>query len=250
MVNDHDCLREDLEAMTLAGHPIIPLDRLLDALDGTTRLDPGSVCLTFDDGCDFDVRDIDVPGVGRQRSFLGILEDFRQHHGPGVQPGLQATSFVIASAAAREAIDRRSLFGRGWMRDDWWAAACRHPLMAIGNHSLDHHHADIAPEDPGRGRFDHLSSVAECDRQVIDAARRIEAMCGVRPTVFAYPFGESSDFMRESYFPEHASRHGCRAALGDEPETIGPDSDRWNLPRFVCGRDWTSSAGLLQLLRG
>ncbi|MDX1555761.1 MAG: hypothetical protein R3212_07030, partial [Xanthomonadales bacterium] len=80
--NDHVALKADLKALHDSGRHIIPLDRLLDWLDGEAPDEAvaDAVVLTFDDGCDFDVRDIDYPGQGVQRSFLGILEDFRSEH--------------------------------------------------------------------------------------------------------------------------------------------------------------------------
>ncbi len=43
-----------------------------------------------------------------------------------------------------------------------------------------------------------------------------------------------------------AQRHGFTCEVIDEPMTGG--DDRWNLPRFVCGRDWSSPDGLEALL--
>ena len=37
-----------------------------------------------------------------------------------------------------------------------------------------------------------------------------------------------------------------RASFGARPMTGG--DDRWNLPRYVCGRDWSSPDGLEALL--
>ncbi len=120
--NDHVALEHDLEALHASGAKIIPLGELVDQLDGNGCDEgvSGAVCLTFDDGCDFDVRDLDYPGFGIQRSFMGILQDFTKKHGKGAQPGLHATSFVIASDEARRIIDTRSLFGKGWISDGWW----------------------------------------------------------------------------------------------------------------------------------
>lgn len=245
-VNDHTALAADLEALHAAGLRLAPLASLLGSLEGSAWPADTTVCLTFDDGCDLDVRDIEFPGAGLQRSFLGILEDFRRRHGPEAQPGLHATSFVIASAEARRRIDARSLFARGWMNDDWWAAAARHPLMAIGNHGLDHNHPDLGGN--GRGGFSIIDSPERCREQVLRAAILIEQRCGRWPEAFAYPFGESSDYLRGTWFPGFVAEHRCRAAFGTAPGWITPDSDRWNLPRFVCGRDWTTPGELLGLL--
>ncbi|MBT8061476.1 MAG: polysaccharide deacetylase family protein [Xanthomonadales bacterium] len=240
--NDHVAFAADLEQLHGDGWRFISLDTLLDCLDGSGVAPGKSLCLTFDDGCDFDARDIDYPGFGVQRSFLGIMRDFVARHGPSEQPGLQATSFVIASGEARGIIDQKSLFGKGWISDDWWG---EDPLIGIGNHGWDHNHPDLGPE---RGGFSGISTMAQCERQVEEAATEIEQRCGTRPAFFAYPFGESSEFIREHYFPKFTHRHRCRAALGTEPGHVTAESNRWNLPRYVCGRDWKSPHELLSLV--
>jgi peptidoglycan/xylan/chitin deacetylase (PgdA/CDA1 family) len=248
--NDHVALKEDLEALHEAGFDITPLDRVMDQIDeadGSTG-DPNArqVVLTFDDGCDLDVRDTDWPGHGMQRSFLGIMQDFIAVHGLQAQAGLHATSFVIAGTEARGTIDAGSLFGQGWMSDDWWREAAAGSLLGIGNHGWDHNHPDL--EGPARGNFHSVDSHAQCLLQVVHAASAIEFRTGKWPSYFAYPFGESSDYIRDSFFPEHKQLHGCRAALGTSPGFVTPESDRWNLPRFVCGRDWDSAQSLLELV--
>jgi peptidoglycan/xylan/chitin deacetylase (PgdA/CDA1 family) len=248
--NDHAALREDLEALHSAGYRFITLGKLIDHLEGKSAQEDfsSSVCLTFDDGCDFDVRDLEYPGIGPQRSFLAILEDFVKKHGPQAQPDLHATSFVIASSEAREIIDARSLFAQGWMSDDWWRDAADSDLMAIGNHGWDHNHPDLASDGSNRGDFISIDTAMECEKQVIRAARFIAGKCGHWPEFFCYPFGESSTYIREEFFPGQLSRHRCRAALGTDAGLVTRKSDRWNLPRLVCGRDWKTPARLLEIL--
>jgi peptidoglycan/xylan/chitin deacetylase (PgdA/CDA1 family) len=246
--NDHVALREDLHALHQAGLRIVPLDWLADWLDGS-RDDAqmaDTVVLTFDDGCNFDVEDLDYPGHGMQRSFAGILRDFEAAHA-GAAPRLHATAFVIASREARRLIDAGSLFGRGWIGDEWWSATDRSGLIAIENHGWDHNHPDL----PGRqrGAFHTVDTQEQCLQQVVQAAAAIASRSGRQPRYFAYPFGESSAYIREQFFPGHAEIHGCRAALGTDPAPASRSSDRWNLPRFVCGRDWRSCTELLQLIR-
>lgn len=249
--NDHVALRMDLAALHQGGYRIIPLASLIDCIEGKA-VDAGlfgTVCLTFDDGCDFDVSDLDYPGYGPQRSFLGIMQDFLDVHGQDAQPHLHASTFVIASGEARRIIDGRSLFGKGWISDGWWAAAESHRLLSVGNHGWDHNHPDIDPLDGSRGGFAGIETHAQCHHQVVEAAKTIEQKTGTWPEVFAYPFGESSVYMREKYFPGNFAEHRCRAALGTEPGKVTRSSDRWNLPRYVCGRDWHSPDELLNLVR-
>lgn len=249
--NDHSALREDLECLHAAGFRVVPVGRLLDGLEGEIpqqELDR-TVCLTFDDGCDFDVRDLEFPGLGQQRSFLGIMQDFISRHGRQAQLRLHATSFVIASAGARRIIDERSLFGKGWISDDWWATCSTGGLMSIGNHGWDHNHPDLSTEDVNAGGFASIDTREQCEQQVLHAAGYIMEKSGAWPELFAYPFGESSRYIREEYFPNHQAKHRCRAALGTDPGLVTSKSDRWNLPRFVCGRDWRSSSQLLELFQ-
>jgi peptidoglycan/xylan/chitin deacetylase (PgdA/CDA1 family) len=250
--NDHVALRDDLRVLLQAGRQVVPLDWLLDVFDGSrTAADLAqAVVLTFDDGCDFDVRDLDYPGHGPQRSFAGIFADHIKASGnPPLR--LHATAFVIANREARRVIDAGSLFGKGWISDDWWRDTDRHGLIAIENHGWDHNHPDLAHPDLAgkqRGRFHTVDTEAQCLQQVVAAAGAIEAVTGRWPRYFAYPFGESSAWIRSEFFPHYTEAHGCRAALGTEPRPVTPASDRWNLPRYVCGRDWKSAQELLALI--
>jgi len=245
--NDHIALHDDLRVLHRHGYLLAPLDWLADWLEG--RRDDADlerrVILTFDDGCDLDVRDLDYPGHGLQRSFQGILNDF-QAQSARPAPALHATAFVIASREARHTIDRGSLFGQGWISDDWWRSTDTGGLIAIENHGWDHNHPDLAGGQ--RGGFHTVDTQEQCLQQVVQAAAAIELVTGRRPRYFAYPFGESSAYIRETFFPLFTGRHGCRAALGTDPGPVKHSSDRWNLPRFVCGRDWKSPQELLELI--
>jgi peptidoglycan/xylan/chitin deacetylase (PgdA/CDA1 family) len=245
--NDHVALREDLEKLHAAGFRFVPLAAAVDWLDGSPGPDPaGGVCLSFDDGCDFDVRDLEFPGFGPQRSFLGIMQDFLERHGPAAQPGLHATSFVIASSEARRRIDAGSLFGMGWMSDDWWRETNANPLLSLGNHGWDHFHPDLG--GPGHHAASPADEQALCERQIVEAAGYIERVSGTRPDLFAYPFGRSSDYTRGTYFPAFREQHRCRAAFGTRPGAVTRSCNRWDLPRYVCGRDWKSPEELLALI--
>ncbi len=243
--NDHVALREDIMALRRAGVPVVPLGHVLDWIDGE-REDAGvngAVVLTFDDGCDFDVLDLDYPGFGVQRSFLGIMQDQLE-----ARPGyaLHATSFVIASEQARKTIDAGSLFGRGWISHEWWRTVDAGGLIAVENHGWDHNHPDLPGDE--RGSFHSIETHPQCLQQVVQAGGFIEHITGRWPNYFAYPFGESSDYIRDEFFPGHPEVHGCRAALGTEEGKVTRATDRWNLPRFVCGRDWKTAEELLTLI--
>jgi peptidoglycan/xylan/chitin deacetylase (PgdA/CDA1 family) len=249
--NDHVALTADLDALHSAGCNFISLGTLVKGLFAGASLPAGRplICLTFDDGCDYDVRTLEFPGHGRQPGFLQIMETFVKHHGSMAQPGLHATSFVIASPEARRLIDSKSLFGSGHMNDDWWRKADQHPLMAIGNHGWDHNHPDLEEGEYARGGFEIVNSLKHCHQQVVQSGDYITQKTGRRPCFFAYPFGESSEYIRNEYFPARRDEHGCLAAVGTEPGLVSSESNRWNLPRFVCGRDWSTPGELLATLK-
>jgi peptidoglycan/xylan/chitin deacetylase (PgdA/CDA1 family) len=248
--NDHVALAADLDALHAAGAGFISLYDLVNGLFYGAALpsDRPLVCLTFDDGCDFDYKTLDFPGFGVQTGFLQIMEQFVRQHGESAQPGLHATSFVIADPGARQLIDQKSLFGKGHMSDHWWHDADKHPLMTIANHGLDHNHPDLEDIRYARGGFEVIDKYEFCHEQVVLAGELIEQKTGLYPEFFAYPFGESSAYMRDEYFPDHQAQHQSLAAIGTEAGLISETSNHWNLPRFVCGRDWSTPAGLLRNL--
>jgi len=248
--NDHHALSADLEALHEAGHRFVPLSFLMKYLAGAPEKDEEGplVCLTFDDGCDFDVRKLEFPPHGMQQSFLAIMETFVKRHGKQAQPQLHATQFVIANARARQTIDQHSLFGRHQISDDWWKDSTAHPLLDLGNHSWDHNHPDLDGGAYPRGDFTGVDTLERCQQQITEAGRLIARLGGYWPQFFAYPFGESSDYLRQEFFPHHHAEHHCQAALGTTAGSVTENSNRWDLPRFVCGRDWSDPDELLAMI--
>ena len=145
--NDHVALREDLKVVARLGLRVLPLQAVIDALLGRrawSTLD-GAVALTCDDGTAFDA----LPGReygahGPQPSLLGVLQDWVRED-PAARAEASLTSFLIASPAARAAMDRECLFDRNDLDSDWWSAAQRTGHMAFGNHSWDHNHPTLKP---------------------------------------------------------------------------------------------------------
>jgi hypothetical protein len=252
--NDHVAFAADLRLIDDLGLRIVPLHWVVDQLLGTTARDLSRcVALSCDDGSDLDWFDIDHPTHGPQRSLYNCMADFIAERGVARQPNLHLTSFVIASREAREHIDRECLAGRGWMRDIWWKAAIDSGLMAIQSHSYDHNHAAIPL--PGlhgmqRGTFHAVDTRARADAEIAAAAHTIDALIAPHRTdLFCYPFGHVNDYLRHEYFPRYPSVHGMRAAFGDGAMPVTADSDCWNLPRYICGWHWKTSAELRALLQ-
>jgi Polysaccharide deacetylase len=253
--NDHVAFAADLRLIHDLGLRIVPLHWLVDQLLGVAERDLSRcVVLTCDDGSDFDYFDLDHPKHGPQRSLHNCMTDFIYSRGVAAQPDLHLTCFVIASPEAREHIDRVCLVGKGWMSQRWWRPALTSGRIAIENHSWDHNHAAIPlPGIAGmeRGSFHQVDSRERADAQIVAAAQYLdEETKPNRSSLFCYPYGHVNDYLRREYFPQNEKVHGMRAALGDGAAPVEQDTDRWNLPRYVCGWHWKSPEQLQSILAG
>ena len=258
--NDHVAFRTDLDLIADLGCEIVSLDTLVDRFFGGKSDHDDErvqVAITFDDGPIYDVEGFTHPRFGAQRGFLGIMRDFVAARGSRAQPGLSATSFVIASARARQVIEATydaayTYVGPGAMTDAWWNGAIDSGLIAIGNHSWDHLHPAlprVAHSRQARGDFTQVLSVEDADAQIADAARAIAAQTnGRNAPYFAFPFGQYNGFLVEEYLPGNGERLGLRAAFTDEPKPITGRESRWCLPRYICGHHWRSPAELRAIL--
>lgn len=252
--NDHVAFASDLRLIHAMGLRIVPASWLVDELTGTVKRDLSNcVVLTCDDGSHFDYFDLDHPIHGPQRSLHNAMTDFVYEFGAEAQPNLHLTCFVIASPEARDHIDRGCLIGSGWMSERWWKPALQSGRIAIENHSFDHNHAAIPlPGIDGmeRGSFFPVDTRERADAEIAAAARYIDSAIAPNQTsLFCYPFGQSNAYLREEYFPRYAQSHRMRAAFGDGATPVTTQSDRWNVPRYVCGWHWHSSDELRAILR-
>jgi hypothetical protein len=210
-----------------------------------------TLAITFDDGTDFDWRDLPHPAHGTQRSLFNTLADFRNALAGG--RAAHATTFVVVSRETREHIDRVGLADRGWWSDTWWRDAVASGHAAVASHSWDHNH-DLAEHLMGRPRatgtfrsIDPIRARGGRDRARLGApqARRAQSR---RPPVRLSLRGDQR-LPRARVFPVGACAHRRRAAFGDGARPMTGEADRWALPRYVCGRDWRSPEGLAALLR-
>ena len=231
-------LQADLAWLSRQGLPLRDLAALLapGCRDG--------VAITFDDGARMEAESVEHPRLGRLPSATSLLAAA----GAGADRW-HAHSFVIASPRARgELADALAEdYGPELLHDRWWRGAAQSGLLAVENHSWDHNHplvSQTAQRDNQRGGFLAIDTAAEAEAEIAAASSAIEACCGRRPRFFAYPYGEASAYLRGEWLPLHGPRLGLQAALSTEPRAIAADDDRWHLPRFVCGRDWTTDAGL------
>jgi hypothetical protein len=251
--NDHVAFAADLRLIDDLGLRIVPLHWVVDRVLGDERRAlEGCVALTCDDGSDFDFHDLDHPLHGPQRSLFNCMRDFADERGTAAQPDLHLTCFVIASAEARAHLDRNCLAGRGWMSDRWWRPALDSGRIAIENHSWDHNHAAVP--QPGidgmeRGTFFPVDNRRRADAEIAAAARSIDALISPhRTSLFCYPYSHVNEYLRGEYFPRFGDAHGMRAAFGDGAVPVTPASDRWNLPRYICGHHWKTPDELRGIL--
>jgi len=253
--NDHVALKEDLLTVAALGFAVRSLsDIVTRSSNGSRAPEPAEkwVGFAFDDGPDFDFYDLPHPTWGMQRSMLNILMDGMSASRPAQAPPLHATSFVIASPDARRQLDRTCMIGCDWWRDEWWSKAVLTGYLAIGSHSWDHNHPMLRPGENGAltdGTFMVIDNFDAAEYQIAQAASLLkEKAPNAGTALFAYPYGESSDYLVREYFPLHGARLGNQAAFTCEPSPVTEGCNRWRLPRYVFGRDWKSSDELARIL--
>lgn len=248
--NDLIAFSEDLLLLDRLGWTILPLESGLQRL-AKGDLPDRAVALTADDGSILDFDSFPHPTCGAQ---LGLLPRLRrllveQRLDNRHQPVISA--FVIASPEARAELDRKVTGGLDLWPDHWWREANGSGLMNIESHSWDHNHDVLevtAQRANRRGDFRAIETEDECRIEVDQASAWIERLSGRRPRFFAYPYGQSSDYLRRDYLPARGAGLGLHAALSCEPAPVSRSSERWHLPRYVCGRDWNSPEEFARLL--
>lgn len=248
--NDHIALAEDLRTINRLGLRIVPLSRVVDVLLGAAPESTveSAVAISFDDGSWFDWYDIDHPAHGKQRGMAGILRDFAA----ATAAPVHATSFVIVSPEARATLDQTCMVGLGWWGHEWWRAAVGEGVLAIESHSWDHNHATLpqtAQRVQHKGTFKSIDTYADADAQIRQASDWLDAYCATRTSLFAFPYGESNEYLVREYLPDFQHQHRLRAAFATGAQPVERGANRWLLPRLVCGQHWTSSAGFAALLR-
>jgi len=252
--NDHVAFAADLLLIDALGLRVVPLQRVVDRVVGRHDDDlHGCVALTCDDGTDLDFFDLDFPGAGLQRSLYNCLRDFRDARGATAQPELHLTSFLIADPEARARMDRACLFDQNWMREVWWREAEQSGLMTLENHSWDHNHPCLPSPGPHglvRGDFHAVADEDQADYEIAQAQDFLADRLGRRPRIFCYPFGHVGEFIHDEWLPRRGPAIGLDAAVGDGAVPVTEESDRWNLPRYVCGWHWKTPDELSAILTG
>jgi Polysaccharide deacetylase. len=247
--NDRIAFQSDLYTLHQLGFKIIPLHWLVDWLLGDKDLPSTGesyVALSCDDGIDHDYLDGEYLQFGPQKSLYNLLRDFQQEIGIAQQPHAHLTAFVIADYQSRQIIADKSLKGQSLFNDHWWPEANNSALMSIENHSWDHRHPYIYPSE--QALFSNIDTLAEADKQIIQAKKIIDYLSGGNSQLFCYPWGQTNSYLVQNFLPKHAQQTGIKAAFTCEAKAVTKTTNRWQIPRFVCGPDWHSPAQLKQLL--
>ncbi|QOC21913.1 polysaccharide deacetylase family protein [Wenzhouxiangella sp. AB-CW3] len=248
--NDLIAFGEDLLTLDAQGWTVLPLAQALAGLDSGTLPDKVAV-LTADDGSIMDFEAFDHPSCGPQKSLAQRLREFRDSPASSGRHHPHVSAFAIASPQARDELDRTDYMSLDVWRDDWWAKANESGLISIENHSWDHNHGSLqrtVQRDNRRGDFRWIETESECRAEVDQASDYIERRAGRRPCFFAYPYGQSSEYIRREYLPRYGPELGLQAALACDPEPVTAASDRWHLPRYMFSRDWKQPGDLEILL--
>jgi peptidoglycan/xylan/chitin deacetylase (PgdA/CDA1 family) len=249
--NDLCALEQDVAWLHAERIPVVALRELVDALleRRTGALPERVAAITLDDGLDFDFVDLPHPFHGPQRSAETILRELARAHAAAVH----ATSFVIASPAARTQIARREMLDHQWIGEHWWPAAVASGRFHIGSHSWDHLSPSVTPvaQHEGRtGSFEWVTTFDDADVQIRAAHDYIAAKApNPGAALFAYPYGAASAYLVDEYLPAHGAPGGTLAAFTAGAEPVHAGSSRWLLPRFTCGTDWQSVDDLAALFR-
>ncbi len=127
-------------------------------------------------------------------------------------------------------------------------------MLQIGNHSWDHTHFTlpvVAQRDQVKGTFENVDTWDDADRQIRLAEDYIEKVIGgPSARLFAVPYGYAVGYLCNEYLPNFTHQHRQIAAFETGGEYITLQSNRWRLPRFVCGEHWKSPGELARILQG
>lgn len=252
--NDHVALESDLKELGRRGYEILPIGGLVALLRGNIPLSEVAakklVCLTCDDGNDFDYHDYVHAEWGDIPSFHSLLVKSKEWL-PQFLEGPRAVSFVMASRQLHSALNEATSKELAWS-DAWWHECARQGVLGIANHSWDHTHTslDVVRQcDNEKGSFLKISNFADAEAQIADTQTRLTECIGqnISP-FFGYPYGHVAPFLRDEYFPKNAERLGLQAGFSTAGTSVNKESCLWDIPRFVCGNHWRGSKAFSELL--
>jgi peptidoglycan/xylan/chitin deacetylase (PgdA/CDA1 family) len=247
--NDHVALDESLRLIRALRLPILPLLLVVSRIrqNRFSELPRNFVCITFDDGPDWDWKYLEHPTHGKQAPMAAILRRHSPHIGPFYLRKICATSFVIASPKARK--DIAVGLHPDHLSDSWWRPAQASGFLYIGTHGWNHVHpsvSDMRATPELIERFDKISAASDAELQIERAARYIRSVAGNDSArLFAYPYGQVSEYIATVHLPNQTE---VWAAFTTDGAPLVESSDIWRLPRYVCGWHWKSGGELTTLL--
>jgi peptidoglycan/xylan/chitin deacetylase (PgdA/CDA1 family) len=253
--NNHVAMEEDLRYLLRAQYRLLsPLALALALRQGNDALLEGKlVCVTFDDGMDFDYVDQEHFNAGFVKSFHTLLSQSPLHK-TVVGNAPASVGFMIVSPTARHLIDQACLLGGNYLSDRWWCECAQKGIIGIGNHSWDHTHETldtVCQADNIKGSFHVINTYADADQQIRAAQDYLDTATGGCATpLFAYPYSHVSDYLVNEYFPNHEKEHRQLAAFGAGGEPVTRNSHLWALPRYVCGQHWRSPEEFRKIFSG
>ena len=99
----------------------------------------------------------------------------------------------------------------------------------------------------GQGNFYRINTYQTSSYEVTTAAQYISGKIGAWPDLFAYPYGEASSYIQNTYFPSYGSEHQTFAAFCTDQTSrattyVSRASPRYCLGRFTYGYAWPSNS--------
>lgn len=195
---DVDLFAEHMQYLKKSGKLVLPLAEVVKHLEANRDLPPETVVLTVDDAFD---------------SFLeNALPILRQHNYP-------VTLFVNSDGVGSPGyLDWEQL--RGLIREG----------VAIGNHSATHDY--LLERKKGESHDEWRERVVT---DINRAQNAFESELGIRPDLFAYPYGEYSPELIDI-----VKNLGFRAAVAQQSGVVSGQSNLFSLPRFPMGGPYAS----------
>ncbi|WP_164847005.1 polysaccharide deacetylase family protein [Neptunomonas marina] len=243
--NDHTALDRDITLIKSLGFTIKSLSWIVDAYrrEDWTALNHPVIAISFDDAPDIEAYSYcDLRFNEMVESFHSIIA---RHHVP-------ATSFLIASEAARTQIAQHGApEPPNLYSSDWWNNT-KDTLLDLANHSWDHNHEHVSPvaqKEQTKGNFFAIDNEADAIAQITTAHNHLKAATKdrVKP-LFCYPYGHVNEYLRDNFFAMRPDLHEMHAAFSTAGEHFTENHSIWAIPRYVCGHHWRSTAELEEIL--
>jgi len=183
-----DQLATHIEILQRDGHTVVPLARVVAALQGETTLPDKALAITVDDA-------------------------FASVYARG-WPALAEAGFPFTLFVSTEVVGRPGYMTWDQLRE------LRDAGVDLALHG--HAHAHLPALDAAAQRADFARSLEVFEREL-----------GVRPTLYAYPFGEA-----DATSLRLAEEFGFTAAFGQHSGVAAPGHDMFWLPRFALNESY------------